>query len=174
MTERIVTKNSRRDILKLAGAAALGAAGASALRVVPAKAAGSGDFVVPYLNPRHVASGHLAANAEVVIGPFPYPGSTTFDSADYLGIIGNLTARRWRGAGWLSARSTDYAFDPANQALNLHFGGRFEAWSNSFTTVFGFTGTTTGKQSSGQFILRNGPSATDYIVDLMAFLSPSQ
>jgi len=42
----------------------------------------------------------------------------------------------------MSARSTDYPFDPANQALNLHFGGhQVDAWSNSFVTIFGFTGT---------------------------------
>ncbi len=175
MTERTANlKSSRRDILKLAGAAAIGAAGASALGAVKVKAAGSGTTVVPYLNPVHIASGHLAANHEVVIGPFPYPGpgGGGFDSRSYLGMIGNLTARRWRGQGWMSVRSTDYAFDPATQALNLHFGGHFDAWSNSFTTVFGFTGTATGMASSGQFVLRNGPAAADYVVDILAFLGP--
>jgi hypothetical protein len=74
VTERIVVnKSSRRDLLKLAGAAAIGAAGASALGARPAKAAGSGDTVAMYFNPQHLVSGHLAANAEVTIGPFPTP-----------------------------------------------------------------------------------------------------
>ena len=172
MSERIIeSKTNRRQILKLAGAAALGAAGASALTAVKVKAAGSGQVIVPYLNPVHVASGHLNANQEVVIGPFPYPppNGGGFGSDSYMGMIGNLTALRWRGHGWLSCRSTDYAFDPANQAQNLHFGGNLRALSNVFLTDFGFTGGP-GLASNGQFVLHNGPSATDYVIDLLAFL----
>lgn len=173
MTERTANlKSTRRDVLKLAGAAALGAAGASALGAVKVKAAGSGMVIVPYLNPVHVASGHLRANQEVVVGPFPYPppNGGGFDSQSYLGMIGNLTATRFKGQGWMSVRSTDYAFDPGHQALNLNFGGHVDAWSNSFTTAFGFT-PAPGFSSNGQFVLRNGPVAADYIVDLLAFLA---
>jgi len=168
------SKSTRRDLLKLAGAAAIGAAGASALGAVKVKAAGSGTTIVPYLNPVHIASGHLAAGAEVVIGPFPYPppNGGGFDSQSYLGMIGNLTASHWRGTGWLSVRSPDYAFDPAHQARNLNFSGRPTAWSNSFATVFGFTGVAAGMSSNGQFVLHNGPSAVDYVIDLLAFLGP--
>lgn len=174
MSERVIaSRSSRRDILRLAGAAALGAAGASALKSVPVKAAGSGTPLVAYLNPVHVASGHLNAGQEIVIGPFPYPGSS-FDSSSYYGMVGNLTAMNFKGHGWLSARSTDYAFDPANQALNLHFGGNLKAISNSFVTIFGFGSVGAGGASSGQFALRNGPVATDYVVDVLAFLGPDQ
>ena len=165
----MIEKATRRDVLKLAGGAALGVAGATALGASKVRAAGSATGVVPYFNPFHIASGHLAANSEVIIGPFPSIGG--FDSQSYFGMIGNLTAKNWHGAGWLSARSTDDAFDPANQALNLHFGGHFPGWSNAFVVKFGFTGTAAGQQSSGQFVLRAGPAATDYVVDAMAFLS---
>lgn len=162
------SKSTRRDLIKLAGAAALGVAGASALGPVKVRAAGSPTAIVPYFNPFHVASGHLAANSEVVIGPFPSLGG--FDSQVYFGMIGNMTAKRWKGAGWLSARSTDDAFDPVNQAINLNFAGHVPAWSNAFLVKFGFTGTAPGMASSGQFILRAGPVATDYVIDAMAFL----
>ena len=95
--------------------------------------------------------------------------------SDLQEMVGNLTARRWKGQGWMSARSTDYPFDPANQALNLHFGGhQVDAWSNSFVTIFGFTGTAAGKTTTGQFALRNGPAPADYVVDILAFLGPDQ
>ena len=174
MTARIApSKSTRRDLLKLAGAAAIGAAGATALSATRVRAAGSGTTIVPYLNPVHIASGTLAAGQEVVIGPFAFPGST-FDSQSYSGIVGNLTAMRWSGAGWLSVRSTDYAFNPGHQALNLHFAGRVPAWSNSFVSVFGFTNVIPGMASDGRLILRNGPSATDYVIDVLAFLGPDQ
>ena len=175
----MIERATRRDVLKLAGGAALGVAGAAALGASKVRAAGSGTTIGPYFNPVHVASGHLAPNSEVVIGPFPYPvppGTplTGFDSADYSGMIGNLTATNWRGSGWLAARSTDDAYDPGHQALNLNFGGHFRAWSNAFVTKFGFTGTAAGKASTGQFILRSGPAATDYVVDILGFLGPDQ
>ncbi len=69
----------------------------------------------------------------------------------------------------MSCRSTDYAFDPVNQAQNLHFGGNLRAISNVFLTDFGFTGGP-GLASNGQFVLHNGPSPTDYVIDLLAFL----
>lgn len=173
MGEKAVdARSTRRQVLKLAGAAAIGAAGMAALGATRAQAAGSGTTVIPYLNPIHIASGHLNANQEVVIGPFPYP-NTSFDSQSYLGMIGNLTASRWKGQGWMAVRSTDYAFDAAHQAINLHFGGHtVDAWSNSFVTVFGFGGTASGMSSSGQFVLRNGPAPANYVVDILAFLGP--
>jgi hypothetical protein len=170
------SKSTRRDLLRLAGAAAIGAAGASALSATRvARAAGSGATIGAFFNPLHIASGHLAPNAEVVIGPFPYPGSTVFTSQNYIGIVGNLTARRWKGAGWMSIRSTDFAFDPAHQGINLNFSGAPRAWSNWFICQFGFT-FTPGPDivSNGQFIIRNGPSHADYVVDLHGFLTGDQ
>lgn len=171
----MIEKASRRDVLKLAGAAAIGAAGASALGAARVKAAGSGATIGMFFLPIHVASGHLNPNQEVTIGPFPYPGSTTFTSQNYLGIVGNLTARRWKGAGWLAARSTDFPFDPVHEGINLNFSGPGRAWSNWFICQFGFT-FTPGPDivSNGQFILRNGPSHTDYVVDLHGFLTGDQ
>ncbi len=165
-------KGTRRDVLKLAGAAALGAAGVAALGSQRVKAAGSGATVDMFFNPQHLAHGHLAPHAEVVIGPFPYPGSTEFSSDSYIGIVGNLTARRWKGAGWLSVRPNGYPFDPVHQAINLNFGGGVHAWSNFFICQFGFG--VIGMASDGMFIIRNGPSATDYLVDLHGFLGPDQ
>jgi hypothetical protein len=99
MTERVnEIKSTRRDVIKLTGAAALGAAGIAALDATRVKAGGSGDTTVMYFNPQHIQSGHLAPNAEVTIGPFPTPDQP-FQSSDYLGIIGNLTASRWKGHG---------------------------------------------------------------------------
>ena len=173
MTERTLDpKSSRREILKLGGAAALGAAGLAALSTKRVKAAGSGNTLAPYLNPVHIATGHLQAGQEVVIGPFPSPGPNGggFSSDSYMGMVGNLTAMNWKGHGWMSVRSTDYAFDPVNQAQNLHFGGNLHALSNAFLTIFGFGGTASGMTSSGQFVLHNGPAAADYVIDLLSFL----
>jgi len=173
MSERTADpKSSRREVLKLGGAAALGAAGLAALRSRPVKAAGSGQVIVPYLNPVHIASGHLNPGQEVVIGPFPYPppNGGGFGSDSYWGMIGNLTASNWKGHGWMSCRSTDYAFDPTNQAQNLHFGGNLKALSNAFVTVFGLNGTASGMTTTGQFVLHNGPAPADYVVDLLSFL----
>jgi hypothetical protein len=167
-------KNSRRDLLKLAGAAAIGAAGVAVLGVKPAKAAGSGDTLAMYFNPQHLAAGHLAANTEVTIGPFPTPDQP-FMSSDYLGMIGNLTASKWKGHdGWMSIRPTGFPYDPAHQGLNLHFGGKVAAWSNFFIVQFSFDNIPQGGQSSGQFILRNGPIPADYLIDLHGFLGPDQ
>lgn len=172
MSEKTVSPQStRRDLLKLAGAAAIGAAGASALGAVKVRAAGSGATIAPVFNPLHLQSGHLAAGVEVVIGPFLFPG-TSFDSTNYRGIVGNLTASRWQGKnGWMSVRPNGEPFDPPNQSLTLHFGGKFTAWSNFFICPFGLTG---GPQSDGKFIVRNGPIPADYLVDLYGFLDIDQ
>ena len=173
MSEKTVGQQStRRDLLKLAGAAAIGAAGASALGGVKVKAAGSGATIAWIYNPQRLTSGHLAANAEVTIGPFLYPGST-FDSTNYYGIVGNLTALRWQGKnGWLTARPSGTLFQAGTQAIDLHFGGKVAAWTNFFMTVFGFDNP--GHTSDGMFIIRNGPIPTDYEVDLLGFLNIDQ
>jgi hypothetical protein len=174
MTERTADpKSSRREILKIGGAAALGAAGLAAMGTRGVKAAGSGATIAWIYNPQRLTSGHLASNAEVVIGPFLYPG-TTFDSTNYYGIVGNLTAMNWKGKdGWLTARPNTTPFQPGTQAIDLHFGGKVKAWTNFFMTVFGFEGGG-GSQSDGKFIIRNGPIPTDYEVDLLGFLNIDQ
>ena len=173
MGERtLVTRSTRRDVLKLAGAAALGAAGASALAATKVRAGGSGATIAWVPNPQHLTSGHLGANKEVVIGPFPFPGST-FDSTSYYGIVGNLTALRWQGKnGWMSVRPNGMPFVAGSQAINLHFGGKVEAWSNFFICQFGFG--QTGQTSDGMFIIRNGPIPADYLVDLHGFMNIDQ
>jgi hypothetical protein len=163
-------KRSRRDLLKLAGVAALGAAGASALGAAKVKASGSGATIAWVPNPQHLASGHLAAGAEVVIGPFLFPG-TAFDSTNYYGIVGNLTASKFKGNGWMSVRPNGQPFVAGSQAINLHFGGHVQAWSNFFVCQFGFPG---GSTSDGKFIIRNGPVPADYLVDLHGFMNIDQ
>ncbi len=166
------SKSTRRDLLKLAGAAAIGAAGASALGASRVRAAGSGATIAWVANPQHLQSGHLAAGAEGVIGPFLFPGSA-FDSTNYYGIVGNLTAMRWKGKnGWLSARPNGMPFVAGSQAINLHFGGKFDAWSNFFVCQFGLDNP--GHTSDGMFIVRNGPIPTDYLVDLHGFMDIDQ
>ncbi len=108
MAERTIEpRSTRREIIKLAGVAAIGAVGAAALTATCVRAEGSGDTVDVFWNPQKVLDtrGHarLAAGADKVVGPFPVPG-TTFMSDDYLGFIGNLTAVNWTGAGWLGVR----------------------------------------------------------------------
>src|ERR1700681_463746 len=107
-------KTTRRDALKLAGAAGLGAAGAATLGAPSVLAAGSGNTIVNYFSTTRLidtrGSAKIGHGAETTIGPFPYPGSTTFTSEDYVGIIGNLTAVSWTGTGWLAVRPDDVAF----------------------------------------------------------------
>ena len=76
--------STRRDLLKLAGAAAVGAAGATAFRAIPVAAAGSGNTIdifapMPFrvLDTR---SGHgpLTGGLDFDFGPFPATGG--FDS----------------------------------------------------------------------------------------------
>ncbi len=173
MSERTAErKSSRREILKIGGAAALGAAGLAALNGTRVKAAGSGDTTVMYFNPQRLTVGTLAPGAEMVIGPFPTPNQP-FMSSDYLGIIGNLTAFKFAGPGWLSVRPNGMPFVPGQQAQNLHFSGSIQAISNWFTCQFGFS--TTGSASDGRFIVHNGGSSlTSFLVDLHGFLGPDQ
>lgn len=168
----VIERATRRDVLKLAGGAALGVAGATALGASRVKAAGSGATIAWIYNPQRLTSGHLAPNAEVTIGPFLYPGST-FDSTNYYGIVGNLTATRWKGKnGWLTARPNGAPFQAGTQAIDLHFGGQVAAWTNFFISAFGFG--EVGQTSDGKFIVRNGPIPTDYEVDLLGFLNIDQ
>ena len=94
-------KTTRRNALKLAGAAALAAAGTAALGTIRTRAAGSGNTVDIFNPPARVANTvggtKLAVGADMVLGPFPAGGGFSSDSYD--GMIGNLTAANWTGAG---------------------------------------------------------------------------
>jgi hypothetical protein len=175
MTERIDgSQTTRRSVLKLAGAAALGAAGTAALGAAPAFAAGSGNTIDLFTPTRLVdtrAGAALAAGAEVVLGPFPVPGSPAFMSDSYYGIIANLTAVQWSGHGWISIRQNGTTFHAASTVVN--FSGPAGSWSNLLICRFGFP--IDGSHSSdGMLILRNGPAATHYILDLVGYLGPDQ
>lgn len=174
MTTRVSDSHTtRRDVIKLAGAAALGVVGTAALGATRARAAGSGATIDMWFNPYRLVDTNLAAGAELVVGPFPTPAQP-FNSDSYIGIIGNLTATRWKKAGWLSVRPSSWPFDPVHGAINLHFGGRFKAWSNFFICQFGFA-TETGMMSDGKFIIHNGGTEpTGVIVDLHGFMGPDQ
>lgn len=172
----IETRGTRRDMLKLAGAAAIGVAGTAALGAKRVRAAGSGSTIDMWFAPYRLVDtrGHakLAAGADMVVGPFPTPAQS-FNSDSYNGIVGNLTATGWKRAGWLSVRSTDFPFDPVKGGINLHYGGPIHTVSNFFICQFGFPGN--GMASDGSFIIHNGgPGATDVIVDLHGFLGPDQ
>ncbi len=106
-----------------------------------------------------------------MIGPFLFPGSA-FDSTNYYGIVGNLTAMRWKGHGWMSVRPNGMPFVVGSQAINLNFAGHLRAWSNFFMCQFGFDNP--GHTSDGKFIIRNGPVAADYLVDLHGFMNIDQ
>ncbi len=173
-----VGRATRREVIRLAGVAALGAAGAAALGTTRVRAAGSGDTVDLFWNPQKFIDtrGHpkLAAGAEVAVGPFPVPGFPAFMSDDYLGFIGNLTATRWTGAGWLSVRPSGMPFDLVNGARLLHFGGSIAAISNFFVCQFG-PPTVGGKSSDGKLIIHNGgPGATNLVLDFHGYLGPDQ
>lgn len=167
-------KTTRRDALKLAGAAALGAAGTAALAGAPrVLAAGSGNAIVNYFDPARVidtrGSAKIGHGADATVGPFPYPGSSTFTSEDYYGMIGNLTAVSWTGTGWLAVRPDDAAFSGVS---NLNFWGSGPAWANLFICRFGTTAIPSGKVSNGKIKVRSGGATTNFIVDVFAFLGP--
>ena len=73
----------------------------------------------------------------------------------------------------MAARPNATPFLGATSAIDLHYSGRVQAWTNVFMTVFGCEGGG-GGLSDGQFIIRNGPIATDYVVDLLGFLNIDQ
>jgi hypothetical protein len=179
VTDRILDNNTtRRNLLKLAGAAALGAAGVAAA-ARRAHAAGSGTTLDQFWNPQHLVDtrggAKLGAGAEVVLGPFPVPGGGGFMSDDYYGLIGNLTATGWTGRGWLSVRPSGMPFDPVHGAILLHFGGKsVGAVSNFFVVQFGFP-TVAGKKSDGKIVVHNGgPGASNLILDMFGFTGPDQ
>jgi hypothetical protein len=171
-------KTTRRDVLKLAGAAALGAAGTAALGAPRVLAAGSGNTIVNFFPPERSldtrGSAKIGHGGERVVGPYPYPGSLTFTWEDYYGIIGNLTATAWTGAGWLSVRPSDAPFVLATAVSNVNFAGSVSAWANFFIVRFGSTTVAAGKVSDGKFIVRSGGAPTNFIIDLFGFLGPDQ
>jgi hypothetical protein len=168
-------RTTRRDALKLAGAAALGAAGAAALGAPRVLAAGSGNAIVNYFDPTRIidtrGSAKIGHGADATVGPFAYPGSTTFTSEDYYGMIGNLTAVSWTGTGWLAVRPDDATFSGVS---NLNFWGSGPAWANMFICRFGTTGIPLNKVSNGKIKVRSGAATTNFIVDVFAFLGPDQ
>src|SRR5437879_344875 len=85
--------STRRGLLKLAGAAAAGAAGVTALRMIPVSAGGSG-FALVLLPPLRIVDtrnghGKLIGGNDYDFGPFPFPG-TAFDSTSYYGMFFNI------------------------------------------------------------------------------------
>jgi hypothetical protein len=172
------SRTSRREVLKLAGAAALGAAGTAALGAPKVLAAGSGNTIGMYFAPQRVldtrGSARIGHGGETVVGPYFYPGSTTFTWEDYYGIIGNLTATSWTGAGWLSVRPDDVPFVSATAVSNLNFAGSLAGWANFFICRFGSTSIPFGKVSDGKFTVHSGGSPTNFIVDIFGLLGPDQ
>jgi hypothetical protein len=166
-------KTTRRNALKLAGAAALAAAGTAALGTIRTRAAGSGNTVDIFKPPARVANTvggtKLAVGADMVLGPFPAGGG--FSSDSYNGMIGNLTAANWTGAGWLSVRKNGTPFVPASILVN--YSGTGQRWSNFFIVRFGDP-VVGGMASDGKIIVRCGGNATNFIVDLIGFLGPDQ
>ena len=169
------TRTSRRDVIKLAGAAALGAAGAAALGTTRVRAAGSGFALDFFFSPVRLydtrGSAKLGHGAEVTLGPFPVPGGGGFTSANYYGMVGNVTAVAWTGAGWLAVRPNGSAFGGVS---NVNFAGSLPAWSNLFIVQFGPTTLLPPILSDGKFIVRSGAAPTNFIIDLFGFLGPDQ
>jgi hypothetical protein len=168
-------KTTRRDVLKLAGAAALGAAGSAALSAPRVFAAGSGNTIVNYFPPQRVLDtrGHakIGHGSETVVGPYPYPGSLTFTWEDYYGIIGNITAVSQTGAGYLSVRPSDATFVAATAVSNVNFLGSSGAVANFFIVRFGSTTIPPLKVSDGKFIVRSGGATTNFIIDIFGLLA---
>ncbi len=171
---------SRRNILKLGGAAALGAASIAALRPpLKASAAGSGNTLASWFGPYRVvdttSGAKLAPGADMVVGPFPTP-TQPFNSDSYYGMAGNLTATGWGPkGGWLSVRPNG-SFFAGSQLPLLYFGGKVKASSNFFVERFGFpTDTSSGAVSDGRLVIHNGgPTAVHFMIDVYFFLGPDQ
>lgn len=166
--------NRRRAVLKLAGAAALGAAGATALRGVPVKAAGSGntiDLFTPLrLLDTRLGHGPLAGGLDYDFGPFPAPAG--FDSTSYYGLMANLTATGWNMGGWLSIRGQGTTLTGVS---NVNFGGSLSAIPNFVITQFGAPGL--GQTTNGMVTIHCGgpPSLRVHVVlDFFAYLGPDQ
>ena len=77
-------KTTRRNALKIAGAAALAVAGSAALGATRTRAAGSGNTVDIFNPPARVADTvggtKLAVGTDMVLGPFPAGGGFSSDS----------------------------------------------------------------------------------------------
>jgi hypothetical protein len=177
MTADITGKSTRRDILKVAGAAALGAAGVAALRPIRARAAGSGNTLASWFSPYRVVSASLAAGASMTVGPFPTPGQP-FQSDSYYGLAGNLTASRWGAhGGWLSVRPSGASFVAPAVPLLYYGGHTVDHWSNFFIERFG-AATVLGDPtivSDGQLVVHNGGSSSvDFTLDVYFYLGPDQ
>ena len=166
-------KTTRRNAMKIAGAAALAIAGSAALGTTRIRAAGSGNAVDIFNPPARVADTvggtKLTVGADMVLGPFPAGGG--FSSDSYSGMIGNLTAATWTGTGWLSVRKNGTSFVPGSIVVNYSGTGR--RWSNLFIVKFGDP-VVLGMASDGKIVIRCGGNATNFIVDLIGFLGPDQ
>jgi hypothetical protein len=171
-------RTTRRDALKLAGAAALGAAGTAALGAPRVLAAGSGNTIGMYFAPERAldtrGSAKIGHGGETIVGPYFYPGSSTFTWEDYYGIIGNITAVSQTGAGYLSVRPSDATFVAATAVSNVNFLGSSGAVANFFMCRFGSTSIPLGKVSDGKFIVRSGGAPTNFIIDIFGLLGPDQ
>jgi hypothetical protein len=170
-------KTTRRNMLKLAGAAALGAAGVAALRPTKVHAAGSGNTLASWFSPYRVLSATLAGGADLVAGPFPTPGQP-FLSDSYYGLAGNLTASRWGAhGGWLSVRPHGADFVAPAVPLLYYGGHAVDHWSNFFIERFGFQ-TVFGDPtivSDGQMVIHNGGSSAVHVtLDVYFYLGPDQ
>jgi hypothetical protein len=174
--------STRRGLLKMAGAAAAGAAGTAGLmtlRALPVNAGGSGNAIVMMAPLRIVdtRNGHgpLTGGNNYDFGPFPVPGSTTFFSDSYFGMMANLTATGWNQPGWLSIRAHGTPA-PSPAVSNVNFSGSLSAIPNFVITKFGAP-TVTGMNSDGMItVLCGGPASlsVDVIIDLFAYLGPDQ
>jgi len=179
---RVDNGTTRRSVLKLAGAAALGVAGAATLRPARVRAAGSGDTLDSWFSPYRIVDTHggakLAAGVDMVVGTFATPGQP-FNSDSYLGIAGNLTASAWGPkGGWLSVRPNGVDFAAAPPVPLLYFDGHLAAWSNFFICRFGIPLVEPPPDtifSDGRFVIHNGgPSAVHVMVDVYFLLGPDQ
>jgi hypothetical protein len=175
VTEDLSAKSTtRRNALKLGAAAALAAAGTAALGGTKGHAAGSGMTVDIFNPPSRVANtigaAKLASGHEVVLGTFPAGGG--FFSDSYYGMIGNLTAAKWLGTGWLSIRPNGDAF--SFPSVVLHYSGTGQYWCNMFIVRFGPPPPLATTASDGKIIIRCGGGATNFVIDLIGFLGPDQ
>ena len=174
--------STRRGLLKMAGVAAAGAAGTAGLmtlRALPVGAGGSGNAIV-LMTPLRIVdtrNGHgpLMGGNDYDFGTFAVPGSSTFYSDSYYGMMANLTATGWNGQGWLSIRAQGTTA-PSPPVSNVNFSGTLSAFPNFVITAFGAS-TVLGMPTNGKITVHcGGPAslAVDVIIDLFAYLGPDQ
>jgi len=173
--------STRRGLLKLAGAAAAGAAGVTALRMIPVSAGGSGNALV-LLPPIRIVDtrngfGKLTGGNDYDFGPFPFPG-TAFDSTSYYGMFFNITATGWNGQGWLSVRGKGTAA-PNPPVSNVNFSGTASAWGNFALSSFGppVSSPPPSVVSNGMITVHCGGPVSlsvDVVIDLFSYLGPDQ